>query len=166
MNALIKPIIVPSKQAFQKFTPKIIFDSATFKKTKSIKTERAKNPIFAVSIGDVKKLIREISPTTIAKYIITHHEVNILSFRKMLKVIYKTKASATACITRIIIEGYDITQIRRIKNRITNVDKVQSHLSIIFSLALLFFISFPFRTALTKHYINPAMLKIFVLKFL
>jgi hypothetical protein len=95
ISVLIKPRIVPIEQAFQKFMANIIFDSTTFKKTKSVKTEREKGKRFLPSTGDNKKLIARIPATTTARYIAVFQEASISVFRKMLRTTATIKASTT-----------------------------------------------------------------------
>jgi hypothetical protein len=70
MIALIKPIRIPIKKAFQKLMVKIIFDSAMFKKTKNIKTEKNKRVIRespkCIPNEDNKKVIKKLPTTTTA----------------------------------------------------------------------------------------------------
>jgi hypothetical protein len=66
MTALSKPAIILTKLAFQKFTTKIISNKPKFKKTKLVKIERINGKNFSPFIGDNKKLIARLPPTTTA----------------------------------------------------------------------------------------------------
>jgi len=65
MNALIEPIIVPIKQALRKLVVRIIFDSATFNKIRTVKTARTVGKKLAPCAGD-RKLVETLPATTTA----------------------------------------------------------------------------------------------------
>jgi hypothetical protein len=80
-SVLIKLMSIPIKQASLMLTAKITLESAKLRKTRSIKTIRAKSKGLTKYKRNNKKLIKIFPPTAIAIYTTNPTETSILSFR-------------------------------------------------------------------------------------
>lgn len=95
MNVLIKPISIPSKQAFHASRTKTTFDAVILKKTRTVKTTNTENssrffccgsPICIFNEDNIKFKNRLII-TEIRPYIISFHGTTILNLFKITQMI-------------------------------------------------------------------------------